>query len=334
MTRSRATELQTEAPPSSPGTRWRRLIFLAVGTLLLGWYVEGLDFDAVGGTLERLSLAAVAGIVGLNALPGIFKFARWRNLLEHRGHGTVGFEGYLAVNASFYLGLVTPGTVGELSRAFVAESPQAGRATAVVAFEKLTDFVVLGLLAVTSVAVQFTGGTTSWLVVGGAALATVAAYWVFLRQDRLLTAPLKFLLERAVSDERRRSLRDAYWEFYELVEDGRLTVYSLFVSTALWGVTLLQMHLIFEGFGLEVPLKTTALTLFLPYLLGVVSLIPLGLGVFELTMSRVADLVVGGGAAAGANVGPLAFRILVTVPLVLGGYLCHLALALRRERPR
>lgn len=314
------------------GSRVRRGLLFGVGTLLLGLYLYGLDYAVLIDLARSFSLGIAAVVIALNVLPGGIKYFRWRYLLDRRGLGVTGFRGYLAVNASFFLGLVTPGTAGELSRAWVSESEEAGRATAVVVFEKLTDFAILLLLVAGSAAVQFTEGLQSWGIVAVAGVGVAGLYALFLRYDALLTGPLKYVLSRALSDERRESLREAYWEFYELLQDRRLVLISAVASTALWLVTLVQMHLIFTGLGWTLPLKTTALALFLPYLLGVVSFIPMGLGVFELVMSRVTEIGVLASVAGGTAIGPLFFRLLVTLPLVLGGYASHLALTLRPRR--
>lgn len=329
----------TDSPPvtgsAEGGLDVKRILLLGAGTALLILYLRGLDFSAVPEAASRFSLGMVVLVVSLNLFPGALKYLRWRHFLGRRGLAGGGFRSYLAVNASFYLGLVTPGTVGELSRAFVAGEGETGRATAVVAFEKLTDLVVLLILVVGSAAVQFTTGPTSWLVVGAAVLLVGAGHWLFLRFDNLVTAPVKFLLERVVSRDRKLSLRDAYWEFYELAQDRRLTLVSVVVSALLWIVTLAQMHLIFAGLGWELPLKTTALALFLPYLVGVVSMVPLGLGAFELTMARVSHSGLAAGVVGDAAMGPLFFRVLVTVPLIVGGYACHLLVMMmgKKERP-
>lgn len=336
-TATSSSVVEARAVSSKDGTSgWiRRGLLFTAGSVLLGVYLYGLDYSALLEFTRSFPIALAAGVVLLNLCPGIVKYLRWRHFLGHRGFGVEGLRGYLAVNASFFLGLVTPGTVGELSRAWVGESEEPGRATAVVAFEKLTDLVILVLLVVGSAAVQFTEGARSWAVVGLAGVAVAGVYVLFLRYDALLTGPLDFFLQRLLSDERRDSLRDVYWEFYEILGDRRLVLVSAAASTALWLVTLAQMHMIFTGLGWDLPLKTTALALFLPYLLGVISLIPLGLGVFELVMSRITEIGVLASVAGGTAVGPLFFRFLVTVPLILGGYACHLALTLRpRNRSR
>lgn len=321
------------ASEEGAGIGWiRRALLFGAGTVLLVLYLKGLDYSTLLRSARTFPVGIAAAVVAINVLPGGIKYLRWRHFLTERGLGVEGWRGYLAVNASFYLGLVTPGTAGELSRAWVSESDEAGRATAVVAFEKLTDFAVLLLLVAGSAAVQFTEGLRSWAVVGAACVGVVGLYALFLRYDGLVTTPVKYLLQRAVSQERRESLRDAYWEFYELLDDRKLTLLSAVASAALWIVTLAQMQLIFAGLGWELPLKTTALALFLPYLLGVVSLIPLGLGVFEIVMSRVTEIGILASVAGGTALGPLFFRFLVTLPLVVGGYACHLSLTFIRGR--
>lgn len=329
---SSVAEAGPAAGDRAQGGSLKRVLLLGAGTVLLILYLQGMDYATLLESARTFPVGIAVAVVVLNLMPGGIKYARWRHFLARRGLGVEGFRGYLAVNASFFHGLVTPGTAGELSRAWVSESEEAGRATAVVAFEKLTDLVVLLILVLGSAAVQFTEGLRSWGVVAAASVGVLATYALFLRFDGLLTGPLKFLLRRAVSDDRRAALRESYWEFYELLEDRRLVAVSVAVSSALWLVTLAQMHLIFVGLGWELPLKTTSLALFLPYLLGVISLIPLGLGVFELVMAEVTEVGLLASVAGGAAVGPLFFRFLVTVPLVLGGYLCHLALTVLRGR--
>lgn len=318
---------------SGGGRGLRRWLLLAFGTGLLVFYLQGLDYASVLDSAQTFPVAVAVGVVALNLLPGGIKYLRWRHLLSERGLGVSGFSGYLAINASFFLGLVTPGTAGELSRAWVSESEQPGRATAVVAFEKLTDLAVLLLLVTGSAAVHFTEGPLTWglvaLMVGGAG----GLYALFLAYDGLLTGFLEPLLMRALSEERRESLRRAYWDFYELVRQRDLFLLSAAVSLGLWLTALAQMKLITVGLGWALPLETVALILFLPYLVGVLSLIPMGLGAFELSMAQVVDVGVGGAAVGGAGaLAPLFFRFLVTLPLIVGGYACHLALVAWHRR--
>jgi uncharacterized membrane protein YbhN (UPF0104 family) len=94
------------------------------------------------------------------------------------------------------------------------------------------------------------------------------------------------------------------------------------------------MLLIYRGLGVEIPPTTVAFTYFLPYFLGVASTVPLGLGAFDLGMPHaVYALTPHSGTAVVAA--PLAYRLLVTLPLILFGYASQILLTFnRRGEPR
>lgn len=293
---------------------------------MLIYYLSGLNYTALWLSARRFPVGVGVLILGLNVVPGGVKYIRWRRVLSEMQLVAKGWRGYLVINAAFFLGLVTPGTSGELSRAWIGNGGEARERSAAIVFEKLTDLLVLVVFATASAAIQLTEGASLLGVIALILTVVGALYVVVVNFDWILTAPLKLLVERLVPEARLSPVREAYWRFYELLEDRNLVLMSLLASSALWSVTLLQMHLIFSGLGWDVPLKTSALALFLPYLVGVVSMIPLGLGVFEVTMSKAMSVGVVGGLGSGAALGPLFFRFLVTLPLIVGGYACHVAL--------
>jgi uncharacterized membrane protein YbhN (UPF0104 family) len=92
------------------------------------------------------------------------------------------------------------------------------------------------------------------------------------------------------------------------------------------------MHLILNAFGGGVPLKTSAFVFLFPYLVGVLSMIPAGIGAFDITADQVGTraLVLAGATGGVGSVAPLLFRILVTLPLVAYGYACQVVLNVRR----
>jgi uncharacterized protein (TIRG00374 family) len=313
---------------------WKRASLLAAGTALFALYLARLDWGAVRTARSAFPVGIAALIVLLNLLTGALKYGRWSGLLRRRGIEERGsaFEEYLAINAGFFLGLVTPGTSGELTRgAFSGVS--SARATSIVSYEKTSDLAVLLLLVAGSFVVQFTSGLASWIASGLIMVVTGLTYLLFLRYDRIVTAPVRVLLGRFGNDKHLETARGMYWEFYELLKDRRALATSIVYSVTLWILPVIQMHLIMAGLGGDVPFKTSAFTFLFPYLIGVLSLIPAGIGAFDMAADTFGGraIVLAGSAVELGSLAPLYFRVLVTVPLIAFGYLCQLILNAARK---
>jgi uncharacterized membrane protein YbhN (UPF0104 family) len=203
---------------------------------------------------------------------------------------------------------------------------------AIVGFEKISDLGVLLLLVAGSAVVQLTAGSMSWIASLAILVTTLAAYLLFLQFDRLVTAPFKWLLGRFGSLQQLETARGIYWEFFELLRDRKALLVSAGFSAVLWVLPVLQMHMILGSAGGHIPLKTSAFVFLFPYLIGILSMIPAGIGVFDLTADQVGGraLELAGAFDAMGSLAPLYFRILVTIPLIMLGYLSQIALGVRR----
>ena len=314
---------------------WRRAGLLVLGTVMFAVYLFRLDWNAVRASRTAFPVGIAVIVILLNLLTGALKYGRWSRLLRTRGIEQRGskLDEYLAINAGFFLGLVTPGTSGELARSALSEVPSS-RALAIIGFEKISDLGVLLLMVAGSAVVQFTSGTASWVASILILLGTVSAYVLFLRYDRLVTGPFRFLLARFGKSSHVETARGVYWEFYELLGDRRTLVVSAVFSALLWVLPVLQMHLILSGLDGQIPLKTSAFVFLFPYLIGILSMIPAGIGAFDIAAGQIGGRAIELAGAAGTlgSLSPLYFRLFVTVPLVVLGYLCHIALDMRRRK--
>jgi uncharacterized membrane protein YbhN (UPF0104 family) len=167
-------------------------------------------------------------------------------------------------------------------------------------------------------------------------LVTVSTYLLFLRYDRMITAPMRWLLHRFGNERQLYTARGMYWEFYDLLRDRRALGTSVAYSVFLWILPVLQMQLIMVGLGGDVPLKTSAFVFLFPYLIGVLSLIPAGIGAFDMAADEIGGraMALAGEAAELGSLSPLYFRVLVTVPLIGLGYVCQLILNTSRREEK
>jgi glycosyltransferase 2 family protein len=299
----------------------RRFGPLLVGALLLATYLARLDYHELAVHIDAFRWWAGAGVLVLNLVPGLLKLARWRILT---GPVDVGLgRRYLAVNAGFFLGLVTPGTAGELARGLLV-GDRSPRLLGTLLLEKVTDLGTLCLFALFAGVASVAPANVASLLCAAILVLAIGVVWLGLRFDSVLTAVPRIMLRVVLPQSRLQDTKQAYWEFHRFASNRVLLASSALFSSALWLVSLAQMYLIFQGLGASAPLRTIALVYFLPYLVGVVSMIPLGIGVFELGAGNVSAAL--GSNAASAALIPLLFRALVTLPLIVFGYVCHLIL--------
>ncbi len=308
----------------------RRYLLLILGTALLALYFGRLDLGALFERARSFPPPVALLVVLLNGACGAVKTLRWTRFLSRAGIDVPFGRSFLSVHAAFFMGLVTPGTAGELARALSLERGR-GRGLAILVFEKLCDLGALAALAGLTV-VGFTGGPR-WLLAtaAGLALAAAAGYLVWTRGGASLLRPLNRVLGTIFAAAGGDAAARVHDQFHALLSSPRAVAASTAYSVALWLLSTFQVALIYGGLGLKPSWGFVALSYFLPYLVGVVSLVPLGLGTFEMSLKQLAVSASEGVPAEVGSLVPAFFRAFVTVPLVIFGYGCQAATALGRR---
>jgi hypothetical protein len=128
----------------------RRLIVaarIAVSVALLAWVAARLDPRAALAALARVHPSTLGLALAL-ALAGYWGRAlRWSYLLRHAGVSISNRDAYRLTLVGIGYGLVTPGRIGELARAFHLDVPGA-RALPSVIWDRLADIVLLEALSI------------------------------------------------------------------------------------------------------------------------------------------------------------------------------------------
>lgn len=311
----------------------KRYALPVLGTALLALYLLRTDLGALGAQVVNFPVPTAAAVIALNAACGLVKTIRWRGFLRRRGTETEFPRAFLAVHAAFFMGLVTPGTAGEFSRA-ASLTRDRERGVAVLLLEKLTDLGSLGILTGLTVASYLASPAAFAGIVALVAVACGAAYLTYSRLRNLASRPLRAAVLRLASEEGVQSAGRVYQEFNLLADSAAAVLLSSLASAALWLLSLGQVALIYQGLGLRPPVRFVALTYFLPYLVGIVSLVPLGLGAFELSLREIGKRSADGIPGDVVGMVPAFFRAFVTLPLVGFGYGCQMLLSILDRRRR
>jgi len=310
----------------------KTLALLVFGSLFFVVYLVRIPWNEAIPDLLRFPRGPLLLLVASNALTPVLKAIRWRLLLGGVGKAIPFRTMVSSVSGGFFLGLVTPGTSGELARVVTLKVDRTLGISSIV-FEKIWDFIMLLLIALTALIALVVKGPALFVVAPAVwALAGVVVY-VVARRPSVASALPRILIRRFLSQERGDKLAAVWQSFVNFLRSGRLTFVSAFFALLLWIIPGCQYYYVLKNLGVDATFRMVLISFFLPYLIGVVSLVPLGLGVFDLFASHLSQDRFGLSTGQ-ATASILLYRVLIPFVLVLWGFFCYVHRVRKKERAR
>ncbi len=295
-----------------------RLSIRLIGPALLVLVVWRLDDKAaLWDALKSADVSLVALAIVLNVPVVHFKVARWRDLLGARGHRYPLGRSYAAVLSSLYLGMLTPGRVGDVLRVqYVKREIDVPYADglAVTIMDRFCDLYVLAAVAALGT-VHFTRAldsnlaSLSWLAVAVALLAPTL--FLFEGFGELLARMLRRLTVRWHA-----SLSALLEALRALV--GRAFLIAMLLTAASFAINYVQGWMIARAIGVDLGFIDVAALLSITSLLGLMPISVSGVGVRELFLAIVFPAL-GFVAAQGVAFGLLVFACNY-LAIVLAGF--------------
>jgi uncharacterized protein (TIRG00374 family) len=259
--------------------RLRRNLVLAValGAAVYLFLAVLSDLGELAAALESFDYALIPAILGLVALSYVVRFFRWTYYLR-----VLEVSVPTPINAAIFTsGLsmtISPGKLGEVLKSVfvrrVTGAPIARTAPAVVA-ERATDgtgMVLWGFLG------AFALDLPPWTMLVFLALAAFGI--AVLRSKRLSLAAESVLSKLPLVNRLAPHLRVFYGASNELLGTRPLLVGTAF-SFCSWGVECAGVYLCAVGLGVEAPFLLIVFVFALSSLLGVLSMLPGGIGAVE-----------------------------------------------------
>ena len=295
---------------------WLRLIGLVVLALLL-WQ---LDITAIAQTLQSVNLLLVAVAVGLNPPMLFLKSLRWQALLRAQNIHYTTYKAYLAYLGSIFIGLFTPGRLGEFVKALHVSKDcgvSNAKAFSSVLVDRLFDLYLLllvggtALLSLTIISVE-----DSLLALIASMVCLIVPLVVFLNEHlflriqnigkRLGSIGARLFAQDSWLLEIRRGMQQLTWQWLSLGSLLTIIAYILFFSQCYLLAVALELDATFIQVSFAVALGS------------LITLLPIsisGLGTREATI--IATLGVAGITAENA----LSFSLLVFVTFYIAGAL-------------
>jgi uncharacterized protein (TIRG00374 family) len=270
---------------------WSKLQGKLIQSLIIGIVVVLIlslfsDIQAVGGAFRQFAWAYLPIILLLTVLNYVLRWVKWEYYLRVLGmrHGVNTLDSVLLFTAGMTMA-VTPGKIGEVFKSYLLKrvnNTPISESAPIVLVERVTDGLAMLLL----LALGLTLYPLAWPAFIVLVLATFAGIAIVQNRplcDRILmwfsTSPLP------MTDKVGPKLVTLYVSTYRLL-DWRVVGVSTLISFVSWGCECVAFYYVLVGLGVggDVLLLQQATFIFAAStLLGLVSFLPGGLGMSELS---------------------------------------------------
>jgi uncharacterized protein (TIRG00374 family) len=295
-----------------------------LGPLLLVWVVWRLaDLGALVDTFAKAAMGPLLAAVLLNAVAIHLKLWRWRALLRSVDVPLSVESAYRAFLPSLYLGLVTPGRVGDALRIqYLKRDHAVGYANglAVSIFDRLCDvyvllaFVALGVVHLAR-AVSAPLAQTTWVAVG---LIAIAPVFLFVRG--VAEPAAQWLYGRFSDGEPHEGLSAFFAALRRQI--GLSLVGPVLTTVAAFVVNYLQAWLGANALGIELTLVDVAALVAISSFLSLLPISISGVGIRESFFALVFPSL-GLGETLGIAFGLVVF-VVIYLPTLLVGFFAWL----------
>jgi uncharacterized protein (TIRG00374 family) len=264
----------------------RKNLLRVIGLLIFAWILYRINLPKTVPILRNVDVGLV-GISALLAFPLMaLKAVRWQYLLAMQEIRYPTNEAISAYMASYYIGLVTPGRVGDFIKVVYLKKARAvpyGKALVSSLMDRLLDLVFIVAVAI--------GGVYSYGLFerfGYVSLALLAlmvvSFWALFNKKILdrVTRVLYRLLSKEYRDRVELHFGDFAGEMHKL-RSIRLSVPVVLTFLAYY-ITFLQCHLLARAVHLDVSFFYVAFTISIA---GIVALMPIsfaGIGTRDATV--------------------------------------------------
>ena len=256
------------------------LLVGAAAVLLYAGLASWSDLEQVLAVMRTFPTGAAAAVAALVVLGLALRALRWHYYTRALGLGIPVAPSLLAFVASFAF-TATPGKAGEIVKSFLLRhrfGARVAHTAGALVVERVTDLLAVLLLAV--VGLELGAGLGWVLAVGALVVATATA---FLASERLQGAILRLAARVPGVGRATARLPVLLDSSRSLLTPGRLGA-GVALAVAAWSCEALALEVVLDALGADVPRSGAFFAFAAATLLGVLSMLPGGLGGFEASM--------------------------------------------------
>ena len=233
--------------------------FPIIGIVLFIYIISKINLQEVAQNFLNIDLRFLLLAFVLTIPSLLIKTLKWKQLVKPFNIELSMKEGISAWLSGFFIGLITPGRVGDLARAFyLKEKMKIGSALTTVVIDRVLDIFVLMALSVLGVFFIITNfhidGKIIQIIFGTFVLVIIAAIVFF--QKKYASALLKPLFNIFVPEKYKERLKSSYQDFYDgittLKANKGAIAKAAMLSVIAWIITFTNYFVLSLAIGLNV----------------------------------------------------------------------------------
>jgi len=280
-------------------------ILSVIGLAILGIFIYKVDLSNTLKSLQNLSISTIIMIIAITASHILIKALRWRALIYRTSREKISIRfSFLSVIAGVAFGSIIPGRIEMAKPLMLKEKANIPISTSFpcVLMERICELITL--LAIIFISTFFISkqeiiSNSIIFTALGAALAITLSLALFPERYQKLSKLV--ILRLSFSEKMSKQLEEFSQQFFaafSILKDKHLFLFlSLFSAFAIL-LEVLQFYLILQVFGVNVSVPLSAFVLGSTTILGVLSMIPGGIGIIEVSSSAILLLLTSGTAGA------------------------------------
>ncbi|MCX6814191.1 MAG: lysylphosphatidylglycerol synthase transmembrane domain-containing protein [Candidatus Aenigmarchaeota archaeon] len=248
--------------------------FPLVGIAIFAYLLLNIDIGKMLQILSRANIGLILTMITLTTVTVLLKAYKWEVLVHLYDRSYPLKDSAKAWTMGFSLSLVTPGRLGDLSRAYyVKDRIGMGKGLTTVIIDRVIDIAILFSLAILgflSFVTFFTEYSNLFLTVSVLFVIFILAVVVFTKK-KLMKMIFKPVFYKIAPKKHRSTIKMTFDEFYtglDSVKKGkRNVILSIMIGVLVWIISIIQYYLLAMAISLSVPF------LFLLSIMPIISLL-------------------------------------------------------------
>lgn len=264
---------------SESAKRWIQVLLFTLGLLLLVYIIVKSGILDNIDTLLTISIPLLILAFILSNLNILCKIYRWKYLSEKYGQPIGYYDASIVTISSFYFANITPGKIGDLFKAYFMNkrySLDFFDGVSMIFYERFFELVILFLTASAIVFIELRGITV--IVLEASAVIIILLTLFYYKAEYFVRLAEKVIIRLPVVKIKEINFHITKLPFFETVAVFIITLVSLALEFArLWVVAL--------AFGYLLNPLQISMFFSLAIIAGLISQIPLGVGIMEGSLS-------------------------------------------------
>ena len=235
--------------------------FPLIGIALFAYLLLNIDLGKTFRILSEVNITLIFFAVLVSVLVVFLKAFKWKLIVDLYGKKYSVREATKAWVMGFSLSVVTPGRLGDLSRAYyIKDRAGLGKGLTTVIIDRVIDIAILFCLAILgflSFVAFFTQYSNLFFTVSALFALFVLGVLISTKKE-IVRALLKPVFRRLVPEKHKSALHLTFHEFYSglaSIRKGKVRVLlAVMVGLLVWAISIFQYFLLATALGLNVPL--------------------------------------------------------------------------------